>query len=67
MTDCLRPVWLSGSWLSGRNERRIMMKKIVYVCGSDVKQRVRAVAYCPRCGAPMDGGVCDNCGFPAVG
>lgn len=21
---------------------------------------------CPRCGEPMSGGVCDNCGFPAA-
>lgn len=19
---------------------------------------------CPRCGKPMNGGICDNCGFP---
>ena len=19
---------------------------------------------CPRCGEPMNGGICDNCGFP---
>ena len=19
---------------------------------------------CPRCGEPMSGGICDNCGFP---
>lgn len=22
------------------------------------------MAYCPRCGEPMTGGICDNCGFP---
>ena len=22
------------------------------------------MAYCPRCGAPMTGGICNNCGFP---
>lgn len=21
---------------------------------------------CPRCGEPMSGGVCDNCGFPVT-
>ena len=21
---------------------------------------------CPRCGEPMSGGVCNNCGFPAA-
>ena len=21
---------------------------------------------CPRCGTPMDGGVCPNCGFPVT-
>ncbi len=21
---------------------------------------------CPRCGEPMSGGVCNNCGFPAT-
>ena len=24
-------------------------------------------AKCPRCGADMTNGVCDNCGFPIVG
>lgn len=24
-------------------------------------------AKCPRCGADMTNGVCDNCGFPFVG
>ena len=44
------------------------MKKII-CCdrGSDGRLRVRAAAYCPRCGAPMSGGVCDNCGFPVTG
>ena len=22
------------------------------------------MAVCPRCGKPMTGGICDNCGFP---
>lgn len=22
------------------------------------------MATCPRCGEPMTGGICDNCGFP---
>lgn len=22
------------------------------------------MAVCPRCGEPMNGGICDNCGFP---
>ena len=22
------------------------------------------MAYCPRCGEPMTGGICNNCGFP---
>lgn len=22
------------------------------------------MTYCPRCGEPMTGGICDNCGFP---
>ena len=22
------------------------------------------MAKCPRCGEPMTGGICDNCGFP---
>lgn len=21
---------------------------------------------CPRCGTPMEGGVCPNCGFPVI-
>ena len=21
---------------------------------------------CPRCGEPMNGGICDNCGFPMM-
>lgn len=22
------------------------------------------MTYCPRCGEPMTGGICNNCGFP---
>ena len=21
---------------------------------------------CPRCGTPMEGGICPNCGFPVI-
>lgn len=47
------------------------MKAIGYGNGRTVvrgglRSGVRAAAYCPRCGSPMTGGICDNCGFPVT-
>ena len=29
-----------------------------------IDREVYTMATCPRCGKPMTGGICNNCGFP---
>ena len=33
---------------------------------SDLMRNRRIIMECPRCGSMMEGGICNNCGFPVT-
>ena len=50
---------------SAQSEKAYFKLNYMYHC-NQIKHQGSFNMDCPRCGTPMEGGVCPNCGFPVI-